>query len=193
MDVSPANKLLAPWRELFGHRGADGVLVAYDVTLRARRGGGDVRQTFYSVLNPKACVRSPKLGCYLSTLGPQKARCQLNTLSLFADTRTNQDASPKPSDLGRWALQARYGSRTFRPNLEGPSPYEHEGRGPTTYLSEMFLLLRCFESANVRKTLNVFALVHSYSGQEMHESCLCFWVLTHGAARLTYQGAGIEV
>ena len=39
MHVSPATKYLALWRELFGHHGADGVLVAYDVTLRARRDG----------------------------------------------------------------------------------------------------------------------------------------------------------
>ena len=36
MDVSPA---VAPWRELFGHQGADGVLVACDVTLRVGREG----------------------------------------------------------------------------------------------------------------------------------------------------------
>ena len=53
---------VAPWRELLGHEGADGVLGAYDVTLQVRREGtcdkllglspiltgtkgGDIRQT----------------------------------------------------------------------------------------------------------------------------------------------------
>ena len=39
--VSPATKQLAAWRELFGHQGAKGVLVADDVALRARREGTD--------------------------------------------------------------------------------------------------------------------------------------------------------
>ena len=92
----------------------------------------------------------------------------------LAHTGTNQ-ASLKPSNLACCGLEARYGSRAFRPNLEGPAPYEHEGRGHATNFQgpapnltstkggdmrqtskEYFLLLQFSESANARNNIGCF-------------------------------------
>ena len=160
--------------------------------------GGDIRQTsnrgmcfyFYSVLNPHACLLfeysrpstsrmlveyawSPRLAVLFEYARSPRSRMLVeHAQSCRTQTRTSQDASFKPSNLARGALQARYGSRAFRPNLEGPTPYDHEGtcgkllgpspnpstkggdtRQTSKTLKDMFLLLQCSGSANVRNNI----------------------------------------